>query len=67
MMEKPFFSVIVPTHNAEEFMEWGLTMIREQDFEDYELIIVCDSCTDNTEKIAIQYIGPGDKLLSVNF
>ena len=63
-MSKPFFSVIVPEHNAEEYMRVGLKSIREQGFTDYELIIVCDACTDNTAKIARQY---GDKVLETNF
>lgn len=56
MSEKvPYFSVIVPEHNSEEFMRRGLDSIREQDFEDYELIIVCDSCTDRTAEVAAEY------------
>ena len=60
----PFFSVIVPEHNAEEFMRKGLDSIREQDFKDYELIIICDSCTDGTENIAKEY---ADKLFVTDF
>lgn len=44
----PFFSVIVPEHNSEKFMRKGLDSIKQQTFKDYELIIVCDACTDNT-------------------
>ena len=54
-MSKPFFSVITPQHNSAEFMRRGLGSIRNQDFRDYELIIVCDDCTDNTAEIAIRY------------
>ena len=53
--KKPFFSVIVPAHNCAEYMRKGLSSIKKQDFTDYELIIVCDSCTDDTPKIAIGY------------
>lgn len=51
----PFFSVIVPEHNSEEFMRKGLNSIRSQGFKDYELIIICDSCTDETSRIALGY------------
>ena len=54
-MGNPFFSVIVPEHNSAEFMRTGLDSIRIQTFKDYELIIVCDSCTDNTAEIAREY------------
>ena len=51
----PFFSVIVPEHNSAEFMRKGLDSIVEQTFKDYELIIVCDSCEDETATIAREY------------
>lgn len=54
-MNNPFFSVIVPEHNAEEYMRKGLDSIKAQTFTDYELIIVCDSCTDHTAEIAKEY------------
>ena len=54
-VKRPFFSVIVPEHNSEKFMRRGLDSIREQTFKDYELIIVCDRCTDRTEEIAREY------------
>ena len=54
-MSKPFFSVIVPAHNSETYIGRGLVSIRNQTFTDYELIVVCDSCTDNTEEIAKEY------------
>ena len=63
-MSNPFFSVIVPAYNAEQFMRKGLDAIRGQDFTDYELIVVCDSCTDGTEQIAEEY---ADTLLTVGF
>ena len=63
-MSEPFFSVIVPIHNAEQFMRNGLNAIRAQEFKDYELIIICDRCTDNTEKIADEY---ADTLLVADF
>ena len=42
-MSKPFFSVIVPAHNSEEYIGKGIASIKEQTFTDYELIIVCDA------------------------
>ena len=54
-MNDPFFSVIVPEHNSAVFMRKMLDSIRGQTFTDYELIIVCDRCTDNTADIAREY------------
>ena len=54
-MSKPFFSMIVTEHDSADFMRKGLDSIREQTFTDYELIIVCDRCHDNTAEIAREY------------
>jgi len=49
------FSVIVPAHNAEAYINRLLQTIRVQSFTDYELIVVCDNCDDFTESIAKHY------------
>lgn len=49
------FSIIVPAHNEQEVIAKALSSIRQQTFKDYELIVVCDSCTDNTKVIAESY------------
>ena len=49
------FSIIIPAHNAAGHIRKGLDSIKSQTFTDYELIVVCDSCTDNTEAIAKEY------------
>ena len=48
----PFFSVIIPAHNSAEYIRKGLDSIKEQSFTDYELIVVCDACTDKTVHVA---------------
>ena len=55
MDKKPFFSVIIPAHNSAEYIEKGLESIRGQSFKDYELIVVCDKCTDNTAEVVEAY------------
>ena len=66
MKKEPFFSVIVPEHNSEEFMDKGLDSIRSQTFQDYQLIIVCDKCTDHTAVRACNWLRPGtrDRLIT---
>lgn len=63
-MSKPFFSVIVPAHNAEGFIRKTLESVKMQEYEDYELIVVCDKCTDNTSKVAKEY---ADAVLFTNY
>ena len=63
-MSKPFFSVIVPAHNSEFYIMRCLSSIIQQTFEDYELIVVCDRCGDNTDGIARQI---ADKLIITDY
>lgn len=51
-MGKPFFSIVIPAHNSEFFILRCLNSVIRQTFTDYELIVVCDRCYDNTEGIA---------------
>ena len=62
-MGKPFFSVIVPAHNSERYLEKCLLSIRQQTFTDYELIVVCDACTDKTARVARDY---ADRVIETN-
>ena len=55
MDSKPFFSIIVPAHHSQAYIRKGLESIREQTFHDYELIVVCDACTDDTALVARAY------------
>lgn len=65
MSEKnPFFSVIIPTHNGEGCIRTMLDSIRSQTFNDYELIVVCDACEDNTEQVVKKY---GAKIVTVDY
>ena len=58
------FSIIIPAHNAEDRITKALESIKQQTFTDYELIVVCDSCTDHTEEIAQNY---GAKTAAVEY
>lgn len=49
------FTVIVPAHNEEQNIRKCLDSIVNQSYKDFELFVVCDSCTDNTVNIAKQY------------
>lgn len=57
------FSVIIPAYNAEDHIRPALESVKAQSFTDYELIVVCDSCKDNTELIALEY---ADKVIQIS-
>ena len=58
------FSIIMPAHNAAGFFKKALDSIEMQTYKDYELIVVCDACEDNTEEIARSY---NAKVYSVDY
>lgn len=63
----PKFSIIVPAYNAEERIEKVLNSITYQErVKDYELIVVCDNCTDNTANIVREKYSNA-KVFEVNF
>ena len=67
-MGNPFFSVIVPAHNSEAYLAKCLDSILMQTFRDFELIVVCDACTDRTFHIANKYtIGTNHKVLLTEY
>ena len=57
------FSIIIPAHNTEKYIRKALDSIEMQksiDPSDFEVIVVCDCCTDKTEEIARSYEGSMD-------
>ena len=51
----PFFSIVIPLFNKEDFIEKTLKSILTQSFEDYEIIIINDGSTDKSEEIVLQF------------
>ena len=60
----PRFSILIPAHNSESYIIKALSSIKKQTYKNYELIVVCDNCTDNTAKVAESY---GAKVVEVNY
>ncbi len=54
-MERKRFSVIIPAYNVQNYVEKAINSVLEQDFKDYELIVVNDASTDNTADIVKKY------------
>jgi len=55
MTNKPILSIVIPTFNEEMFLPKLLKSIKNQTFEDYEIIIADNNSKDNTTKIAREY------------
>lgn len=54
---RPFFSVIMPVYNGEKYLRYALDSVVNQDFDDYEFLIVNDGSTDTTQEILDEYAG----------
>ncbi len=52
----PFFSVILPTYNRAPFLKTTIESVLKQHFEDFEIILIDDGSTDNTEDV-VQSLG----------
>jgi glycosyltransferase involved in cell wall biosynthesis len=53
--KKPLVSVIIPTYNRGWVVQEAIDSVLDQDFRDYELIVVDDGSNDNTQEILATY------------
>lgn len=54
-MSKPLVSIIVPTKNSSQTLEACLRSLKEQSYQDIEIIVVDNFSTDTTQEIARKY------------
>jgi len=47
----PFFSVVIPLYNKEPYIKDSLQSVLQQEFEDFEIIIINDGSTDKSPEI----------------
>ena len=57
MIKKYKFSVIISAYNVEEYIESAINSVLNQNFNDYEIIVVEDKSTDNTLRKIMKYKG----------
>lgn len=56
--QHPIISVIIPTYNYGRFVERAVNSVLSQSYGDFEIIIVDDASSDETEDIIAQYRDP---------
>ncbi len=59
------FSIIIPAHNEEKYLQKTIDSIKKQTLQDYEIILVTNGCTDKTEEIAKKNITANTRHLSL--
>lgn len=55
MSKQPFLSIIIPVYNVENYLSTCLDSILQQEFTDYEIILVNDGSTDDSGVICDSY------------
>ena len=51
----PKFSIVIPVHNVEKYLKRTLDSVFNQTYQDFEVIVVNDGCTDKSMEIAKKY------------
>ena len=62
----PIVSVIVPVYNSEKYLTEALNSLEEQTFKNFEVIIVNDGSTDNSEKIIKDFVNKNSNFKLIN-
>lgn len=52
---KPIITVLMPVYNAEKYISDAIASVLQQSFTDFELLIINDGSTDNTENIIASF------------
>ena len=55
MNANPLITVLMPAYNADKYIADAISSVLNQTFTDFELLIINDGSTDNTEKIAASF------------
>ncbi|MEX1214259.1 glycosyltransferase family 2 protein [Saccharospirillum sp.] len=53
--QQPKVSVVMPTHNRAKELPRSIRSVLSQSFSDFELIIIDDASTDNTEEVVVSF------------
>lgn len=58
----PLISIVLPTYNGEQFISCAINSIIQQDYTNWELIVVDDCSVDGTYNILQQFVGKDERI-----
>jgi len=61
-MSNPLFSIIIPVYNSEKYLPRCIDSIINQDFEDFEILLVDDSSIDGSYQICCEYANSDSRI-----
>jgi glycosyltransferase involved in cell wall biosynthesis len=62
---KPIITVITATYNSSRTLAWTIQSVLNQDFTDFEYLIVGDACTDNTAEVVANFADPRIRFINL--
>lgn len=62
----PLISIIIPIYNAEKYLKLCLESIKRQTFGDFEVLMINDGSTDDSEKVCKEYLQSDNRFLLIN-
>ena len=66
MQIKPHFSVILPNYNHGKYLKQAIDSVLNQSYNSWELLIIDNHSTDNSDKIISSYNDPRIKSFKIN-
>lgn len=52
----PLVSILTPTYNRDDFLPLAIESVLNQDYTNYEMLVVDDGSTDNTREVMEKYL-----------
>lgn len=65
-MNTPLVTIAIPIYNAGEYLDYAICSCINQTYTNWELILMCDGCTDNSLQIAESYAAKDVRITVVN-
>lgn len=60
-------SVVIPTHNRADLLPRAIESVLNQTYSNFEIIVVSDGSTDNTEEVVKKYLGKDTRIKFISY